>query len=300
MQGGKDRKAYKLARLKARFADLIWRRKPVTGILLLALLVVAAFGLFLIPTGEEGTETAGVSEDKVNFVAEYADAYCARDGDVMAGFYIDEETALSDVLLMEKTGDSYTFGLSSPWPDEFRFVAEESEENGGGTAQIWYYAWTSDPHIVVWKEEMTFAKTAEGYRVTDSALTFLDSIASKEEFDEAYRIGDEYRFTDYEERGFVEAVNSQTVYDADEGVKDRNAFYRNPGKAAAWICNLTGGQGEMLEHEGMRAVVRYTFADGSSVTIPMKNANAGAGTDSFPESEPVWIVDLEEWRLSID
>lgn len=143
---------------------------------------------------------------------------------------------------------------------------------------------------------MTFAMTQEGYRVTESSMEFLDDIASGEAFDAAYRIADEYRFTDYEERGFVEAINSQTADDAEEGAEDRNAVYRNPANAAAWIFNLTGGTGEMVEQHGKHAVVRYTFANGSDVTIPMKNANAGEGAHNFPESEPIWILDLEKWH----
>ncbi|MDE7430025.1 MAG: M56 family metallopeptidase [Lachnospiraceae bacterium] len=291
--------AFGAGQVKKRVQNILsYRGKSfMKGILFLGILGGVAFGLFLIPTGEERQEPAEVSEDMGKFVSEYADAYCVRNGDLMVSFFIDEETAISDVIEMEKGGGSYTFGYSSPWPDEFRFVVRVSQDEAGGEAQIWNYAWTSDPHVSVWKEEMTFVMTPEGYRVTESSMEFLDDIASGDAFDEAYRIAGEYCFTDYEERGFVEAINSQTAYDAEEGAEDRNAVYRNPANAAAWIFNLTGGSGEMVEQHGKHAVVRYTFADGSDVMIPMKNANAGAEAQSFPESEPIWILDLEKWRV---
>ncbi len=282
-----------------------WKRgRIVTAAVLVVLLCALTVGLMLNPVGEKQEEQ---TEEKLRFLNTYANAYCDRNGDVVAGLYIDEKTALESVLLMEKVGGTYTFGLSSPWPDEFHYVlTEEPGEGGtdGDRAEIWYYVWMSDPHVTVWKEKLRFTETADGYRVTDSDIRFLDSIASRTDFDEAYLIAGEYRFTDYEERGFLEDIQVQTEYDRENGGVDRNAAYRSPDTAAVWIFNLTGGNAETISTDADgHATVRYIFGDGSSVVIPLynatchntaeisKDADGGTGT-----AEDVWFPDLEAWK----
>lgn len=292
--------------LKKRIRNILsWKRgRIVTAAVLAVLLCALAVGLMLNPKGGTNQEQ---TEEKLRFLNTYANAYCRRDGDVMAGLYIDEKTALESVLLMEKAGGTYTFGWSSPWPNEFRYIlTEELRESGadGNRAEIWYYAWTSDPHVTVWKEELQFTETTEGYRVTKSSVRYLDSIVSPADFDEAYLIAGEYQFTDYEERGFLEGIQSQTEYDREAGEADRNIVYRSPDTAAAWIFNLTGGNAGTVSTDGDgHATVRYTFGDGSSVVIPMYNAayrsatedseDVGGGTET---AEDVWFPDLESWK----
>lgn len=292
--------------LKKRIQNILsWKRgRIVTAAVLAVLLCALTVGLMLNPAGRTQKEQ---TEEKLRFLNTYANAYCDRNGDVMAGLYIDEKTALESVILMEKAGGTYTFGLSSPWPNEFHYMlTEELGEGGTDTdrAEIWYYAWTSDPHVTVWKEELQFTETADGYRVTDSDVRFLDSIASRADFDEAYLIAGEYRFTDYEERGFLEGIQVQTEYDRESGGADRNAVYRSPDTAVAWIFNLTGGSAVTVSTDADgHATVRYTFGDGSSVVIPMYNAayrntteNSGEADGGAGTAEDVWFPDLEAWK----
>lgn len=105
------------------------------------------------------------------------------------------------------------------------------------------------------------------------------------------------------ERGYVEAINDQTVYDREAKIEqDRNAVYRSPRTAAAWILNLAGGESVVHIDSDGKAVVKYTFADGDSVTIPMYNANYTSETGNtayqygqHAEYGDVWIVDLASW-----
>lgn len=292
--------------LKSRIRNILnWKRGGIaTAALLAVLLCVLAAGLMLNPAGRKQSEQ---TEEKLRFLDIYANAYCERRGDVIVGLYSEEETALESVILLEKAGGTYTMGLSSPWPNEFRYVLTEELGNGrkgGNSAEIWYYAWTSDPHVTVWKEELLFEQTTEGYRVTESSFRYLDSIASREEFDEAYLIAGEYQFTDYVERGFLESIQYQTEYDRETGGEDRNALYRSPDTAAAWIFNLEGGQCETLSNaSGIQATVEYTFADGSSVQIPMYNARYDGTTIATEEpegklqvTEDIWLPDLHVWN----
>lgn len=289
--------------VKGRIQNVLqWhRRRIVTVVSLVLLLGILAVGLALNPPGR--TEREAEEMLRLGFVDAYASAYCDRDGNTLVSLYKDEETAYKYVMLLDKIGETYSFGLSSPWPNEFRFMVQDGGRPGEGKAQIWYYAWTSDPHVYVWKEEMSFTD----YHVTESAIKYLDNISSKEEFEEAYLIDGEYQFTDYVERGFLEGINEQTAYDRENGGADRNAAYRSPETAAAWIFNLTGGQGEMLSSvSGEFSTVKYTFADGSSVEIPMYNVNYDNTTDVSNETdveagtnEEVWFPDLRAWSVNM-
>lgn len=281
--------------VKKRICNILgWRRsRMVTLICLSVLLGGLAAGLALNPADQKEAE----ENLRLGFVSAYANAYCDRDGDTLVGMYVDEETAFENVLLLDRVGGTYSFGLSSPWPNEFRFRLSEE-----GQAEIWYYAWTSDPHVVVWKEEMRFDPGKR--RVTGSEIHYLDRISSQAEFEEAYLIGGEYQFTDYVERGFADSIQTQTVSDRENGEEDRNVVYRSPDTAAEWILNLDGGKGEVIsDSPNGRATVRYTFGDGSSVEIPMYNAGGDAAADDTGETEDgslagmaLWLLDLQAWK----
>lgn len=305
--------AFGEGRVKDRVRNILTYRKRglVTVVTITVVLIAIAIGLALNPagrnhSGEEAEELLRLGE-KDQFVMDYANAWCNRDGNALVRFYIDEDTALEDNPMLEKTEDGYTYGLSSPWPDEFWRTIPTGEGTDEGKSEIRYYAWTSDPHVAVWKEEISFIKTDEGYRVTDSSLTYLDSIASEEEYMDAYWGDGAYHFIDYEESGFVEAINYQTEYDLENGENDRNDVYRSPETAAEYIMNLTGGVGTAQTASNGTAIVEYTFADGSNVLIPMMDANFNGRTDSgngdLPEngsetaiSREVWILDLAVWN----
>ena len=278
---------------------LDWRRRRIVTMVSLALLLgILVFGLALNPTDRAQKEAE--EQLRLGFVHAYANAFCERDGNVLVEMYEDEEAAYLSLPYLEKVGGAYTFGMSSPWPDEFRFVLNEGESEEEWRAEIWYYALTSDPHVTVWKEEIRIGQ----HQVISSKLRYLDSISTKAEFDEAYLIGGEYQFTDYVERGFVEGILAQTAYDKENGDTDRNAVYRNPDTAAVWIFNLEGGRCETLSNvSGLQATVEYTFADGSSVQIPMYNVRYDGTTIAAEEpeeelqvTEDVWRPDLRVWN----
>ena len=292
--------------VKSRVRNILsYHKKAVVTIALMVVLICAiVIGLSMNPVNAANVET----EEMFRFVGDYADAFCARDGDALVGMYIDEDTAFEHIVMLDHTDEGYTFGFSSPWPLEYRLVIDVKEgHQDEGTAEIWYYAWTSDPHIAVWREEIQFSKTSDGYRVTDSEMKWLNSILNAEEYMEAYWIVDEYWFTDYKENGFVEAINAQTQYDLEAGEgTDRNAMYRNPETAAEWILNLTGGVSELVStNSNGQATVRYTFADGSDVLIPMYDVNFDGMTASGSDDDlkdavfantQVWIPDLQAWN----
>lgn len=303
--------AFGEGRLKDRIRNILSYRKGriVTATVTAVLLCALAVGLMLNPEGDRRTKETG---EKLSFLNTYANAYCERNGDKIVSMYADEETAYQSLPILDKEEGVYTFGYSSPWPNEFRVVMTEEltghDGEDGGLAEIWYYAWTSDPHVTVWKEELRFERMSSGgeqdYRVTGSSLQYMDSISTSAEFDEAYLLAGEYQFTDYVERGFLESIQFQTEYDRENGEDDRNAVYRSPETAAEWIFNLTDGSAEIVSADSDgKAIVRYTFADGSNVTLPMYNACYDKNTESSEAADggdvtvkDVWLPDLAAWR----
>lgn len=292
--------------LKGRIRNILSykRGRIATAAVLTVLLCVLAAGLALNPA-DKGSKQEELTAERLRFLDTYANTYCERNGDKIVGMYADEETAYQSLPYLDQTEGVYSFGLSSPWPNEFRCVLTEelgAGREGENQAEIWYYAWTSDPHVVVWKEELRFVWSGtegEGnYQVTGSELRYLDNISSKEEFDEAYLIAGSYSFTDYVERGFLESIQFQTESDRENGGEDRNAVYRSPDTAAEWILNLTGGSAKIssMKSDG-RALVDYTFADGSDVVIPMYNAAYRSTTENSEDvdagqtTDDVWLFD---------
>ena len=284
---------------------LFYHKKAVAAVALTAVLLCAAvIGLSMNPVSAADDVTLN---EQIQFVTDYANAFCDRNGNDLVGLYLDEDTAFEHIIALDYADEEYTFGFSSPWPDEFRFLMDEENSRDEGKAEIWYYAWTSDPHITVWKEELEFTKTRDGYRAIKSTLKFWNSISSEEEFKEAYWVGGAYRFTDYVERGFVEAINFQTQYDLENGEgTDRNAMYRSPDTAAEWIFNLSGGVCMPTYNSHGLATVRFIFLDGSFVEIPMYDVNFDGYTselDVVTGSGPaetinpqLWIPDIHVWN----
>lgn len=310
--------AFGEGRVKDRVRNILSYRKRalVTVALLAVLLLVVVAGLSLNPRKNDEAEQHLRLGEKDALVMHYANAWCNRDGETLVKLYVDEDTAFANLPMLEKAGGEYTFGVSSPWPDEFWRTIPTGEGTDEGTAEIRYYAWTSDPHVAVWKEVISFVKTdtvdpvtSSSYRVTGSTLTYLDSIASEAEYMDAYWGDGAHHFVDYMENGFVDAINYQTEYDSENGESDRNAVYRDPETAAAYIMNLTGGTGTAETASNGTSIVEYTFADGSSVLIPMIDANFNAQTssvDGTADEDPaeltndvnneVWILDVHVWN----
>ena len=267
---------------------LAYRKRTVLAVLLAAaVIIVVGAGLLLNPAREN--EAAGEETQKLAaFVEDYAEAFCSRAGERIVDFFMDEETALGSVYMLEKEGDMYTLGLSSPWPPEFRYqlIPEESR------AYIYYYAWTSDPHIYVWRENIQCLLIDGEYLVAEDFYWIPDSITTKEEFDRVYRIGDAYQFVDYQENGFVDSIN----YQREDGTSSvDNTVYEEPIRAAEHILNLSGGTGRLDGQSVYQAMVWYTFADGSEVMIPMYQANYDVETETRT-GDPLWIVDTAVWN----
>ena len=281
------------------------RALPIVVMVAVCLIAVGA-GLLLNPIQDVLAEEDDVIIARtapaalMDMIEDYATAFGNRDGAAVVDFYIDEETALENVYLLEKEEDGgYTMGVSSPMVDSFRYELHP-EEN---TADIYYYTWVSDPHMYVWKEKIEYVwiegakEESEEYKITGSSLQFMYNISTGEEFEEAYLISGNHYFADFEEMGFVDAINFQR--ESGSSATD-NTVYETPERAAESILNLEGGEGIVEGNYSYQAVVRYRFADGSEVDIPMYDANrvdsSGVPKNVSGQTVPVWVVDTKVWN----
>lgn len=316
LQGGPL--AFGEGKVKGRVKNVLsYRKRALPTVILTAVFLIAVgTGLILnpirdvlagsteipdVPQGIAASLPAGL----MDLIDNYATAFGNRDGAAVVDLYIDEETAFENVFLLEKAGGEYSLGMSSPWVDSFVHSFDQEED----VANIYYYAMVSDPHIFVWKEKVRYTQIedarseADEYKLTGSTLHFYDSISSEEEFNEAYFVSNKFRmdegyyvngryqFVDYEELGFVDAINFQR--ENGTSVID-NTVYETPERAAEYIFNLKGGTGYVEGDYTNHAAVIYTFADGSDVRIPMRQVNDNEEILSG-QKKPVWILDMEVW-----
>lgn len=153
--------------------------------------------------------------------------------------------------------------------------------DGKNTAEILYYAWTSDPHVTVWKEDITFEERDGSYKVTDENIRFLDYIVSGTEFDEAYP---QINGTpmDYTVNGMYDALVMNSLLSS-------SMLYQNlkdPVLAAKYLLNL-------LDNENKVQV--EALQDGSKEGINIKITFIEDGAERFvkmiqPDSEDgIWI-----------
>lgn len=213
-----------------------------------------------------GGKIIAVNDEVNTFVNDWASAFCQRD---IA--YVGNHTTLKtrkslerEGLLSNEDGESY-FGWSSPWPyaeEELYRIIEASNEK----ATILYYAWTSDPHIRVWRETITFKKDKKsGYLITNESTTFLEGIAIEADFFKAYPDGVLVGTPmDYAVNGLGEVLN--------ENVKDDPLLM--PAKAAVELLNLSNKtnhvKATLKSQKKGEAIVSILFVgEKSKVTVKM-------------------------------
>ena len=118
-------------------------------------------------------QSDAIRAQQQSFLQTWADAFCDRDGAAIDSLCMDgaRKKMMKEQLLVIDEGDTI-FGWSSPWP-----MWDTSDENSKGytittsydgknTAEILYYAWTSDPHVTVWKEDITFEERDGRMRIS--------------------------------------------------------------------------------------------------------------------------------------
>lgn len=206
-------------------------------------------------------------------VVKWAEAYCGRDAKTIYRMLDDTgRKQLGDAQLLD--GD-HSFGWSSPWPWDTGVVDEQSncrilsvDEN---SAEILYYAWTSDPHVTVWHQVISYqyAEEKEEIVIHDTATEILDSIHNADQFFTAYPNGeiDGTRMDYVHGNGAGEALNRYAL------LNDNARALCQPDTAAVLLLNIQDDPSvvktDVTQRDG-ETIVTFTFMeDGSAASVKM-------------------------------
>ncbi|MDE6054932.1 MAG: hypothetical protein K2G55_14505, partial [Lachnospiraceae bacterium] len=235
----------------------------------------------------ENTQTA------YKTIEQWAQAFCDRDGSTivkLADEKAEQALANRDLLLQGfADGKDYVaFGWSSPWPwggnydknvpaNNYRIVNVTDRY-----AEILYYAWVSDPHVTVWREQLTFKIEHDKCIITSETLQFMDSICTVDEFYQAYPNGITGTMMDYysfNEAG--EALNNNAKKNRDSQWYDK---LFEPDSAAVCLLNILDNPNKAGTYvtksdtdENTCTVTFEFYEDGSSVSVQMWQPSGSDG-----------------------
>lgn len=244
--------------VRGRIKNILRYKKPAAWTVLLTLTaaVILAVCLLVNPQrpkaempvqnsqGIQSKENPQISEaDKAiqepkfyeEYVQSWAEAFCGRDGNTIVAMASEETLeAMEGRELLIRGRDFVSFGYSSPWPQD-RENGYEIRRMDEKEAQIAYHAVTSDPHVTVWIETITYTQ-GDKFQVTSEQLETMDSIASGEEFYRAYPGGViSGTKMDYSKNGLGGALNRNATREP------KNWLYQKlwePEQAACLLLNL--------------------------------------------------------------
>lgn len=247
--------------LKRRITNILRFKKPRLFVSILGITVLISLIIICIPDGSTATKEASVKTEHSNkpvqntkttktnteksnamslkqitgYVEKWITAFCSRDADTIQTLSSPEVIKTlqeQSLLTIDKAASS--FGFSSPWPMEKgqNFQILNLDKNH---ATILYYAWSSEPHITVWREELSYQTQDNTFLVIEESLQILDYIVGKAQFLLAYP---DYIINntamDYLTNGMGERLNQNALYNS-------NSYYKDlfkPDTAASKLLNL--------------------------------------------------------------
>lgn len=319
--------------VKERIKSVLYYKKPAFWIIVTAVIVCAVVAVCFLtdPVKDEkdyeegvGTDTEGTvdldngsgeageitdAELLQKTLAEWTKAFVNGDGEVIAALAADEVIAdLESRDLLSGTEGQRSFGQSGPWPQDEGadiLVYDFDDEQ----AEIYYYAWTSEPHVTVWKEKLFYETRGGKYVITKEEITWFDNISSGEEFTEAYRGAIDGTGMDYCSNGRGEALNNNAMLSSTK-------LYRKlfePESAAVELLNLSESSEEVkierVFEEGANVGLNITFLkDNVSALISMVQVH-GMGGIWIPQNyrvNPLYRFMQLDWsevksrKLSVD
>ena len=144
----------------------------------------------IITTKKTEPEIIGSKKEDQVFVESWVEAFVARNTEYILQHTNERVKGQYETagLLLDNEDGTYDFGWSSPWPWGMEYY--EISEIAGNQATIYYTGLISDPHVIVWRDVITFQKQEDGeYLVTDSRFDTYEQIDSLDEFLKAYPDG---------------------------------------------------------------------------------------------------------------
>lgn len=207
-------------------------------------------------------------EERTEFVRQWTEAFCNRDGEKIYAMCSDEwKRNAGENEMMPGPENGYTFGWSSPWPieDDLVRVVELSENH----AEILYYAWTSDPHMTVWRQSLSYHIEDDKCLVDQVDTDIMEYICILEEFEKAYPDGQiSDTPMDYLENGMGEALNNNALLSS-------TTIYLplfEPDTAAVYLLNLLRNEGKVaveaeIDEKEKKAKVTVEFMEDGNRTV---------------------------------
>lgn len=202
-------------------------------------------------------------DESLLFVEMWAKAFCEKDGEVIYKYSSDN---VRNTLEIEAVNGGYVFGDSSPWPwnDEYYRIDTINDSS----ATIFYYALTSDPHVTVWRQNITYEKdneTTENIVKTISTDKY-ENIVLSSEFDIAYGKG--LFWMDYYKNGAGEVLNKNAMLSSSTLYVD----LFEPDTAARKLLNLLPNERkipiEIVDGENENEKILYiTFMEDNQIRV---------------------------------
>ena len=234
--------------VKKRIENVMRWRKPKPAVACAALTVL---GVAVVILGTDPMPTWAGSDEVRQAADAWAQAVCDRDGDQIAALCTAEkrEQMMSEELLYGEEGN-YGFGWSSPWPWDSQKDYRIMESSPRDTV-ILYYAWTSEPHVTVWQEHLTWRQENGGYLVEESGIIIMNDLSDCESFSMAYKAGINGTPMDYLTNGAGEALNENAL--EERGDSGGSRYYQGlfmPQTAARSLLNISEDAGKVMVRAG--------------------------------------------------
>ena len=197
------------------------------------------------------------------FVEMWAKAFCNRDGEMIYKYSSDH---VRDSLNMEAVNGEYDFGWSSPWPWNSEWFRIDAISDSAAT--IYYYALTSDPHVTVWRQMITYGRDNETVENTVKTISTeqYENIVLSSQFDMAYGKG--LFWMDYYENGAGEVLNQNAMLSSSTLYQD----LFEPDTAARNLLNLLPNERkipiEIADGENENEKILYiTFMEDNQIRV---------------------------------
>lgn len=263
-----------IARVRMVLKDGIWRAERFEEI---------------VPKSQRGKSTAKsddtLLEDCVN---DWARSFCKRDGESIAEISsIEAIESLMKENLLFVAGNGYELGQSSPWPwnpeTDYR-ILDYNESHAG----ILYYAQTSEPHVTVWRQEITYSVENGKFIVKGQSIDYLDNIVTQEEFYAAYPDGIiNETGMDYQTNGMGDNLLRNAESNRN---REPYCYLYDPETSARYLLNIINNDNKATVSSwanGNEGIVHVTFSFremGGMVTVTMKQV----------EEDGIWVPQTAE------
>lgn len=259
---------------------------------------------------QSAVKAAEANQSAYEAIGQWAQAFCDRDAKTiirLADENVEMQFVDRDFLDQGFDGkQNYaSFGWSSPWPWGDNFDESVTARNyrivsvTERSAEILYYAWTSDPHVTVWQEILTYKIENDKCIITSEILHFMDSICTADEFLQAYSGGITGTMMDYSFNGAGESLNKNAM--ANKSFKPYADLFA-PDSAAIYLLNILNDPNKKV---GTRVTKSDIDTDTCTVTFEFYEDGGTVDVQMIQPygSDGIWIPhtsDLNDSDANID